>query len=39
MKTLAQGMKIRRQLTGVLCGFFDGYASRHSDYDGFWIIH
>src|SRR5690349_19833517 len=31
-------MKIRRQITGVLCGLLDTYGSRYSDYDGYWIF-
>jgi hypothetical protein len=31
-------MKIRRQITGALCGLIDTYASRYSDYDGYWIF-
>lgn len=31
-------MKIRRQITGVLCGLLDTYSSRYSDYDGYWIF-
>jgi hypothetical protein len=31
-------MKIRRQITGVLCGLLDTYGSRNSDYDGYWIF-
>lgn len=31
-------MKIRRRLTGVLCGFIDAFVSRYSDYDGYWIF-
>jgi len=32
------GTKIRRKLTGVLCGFLDAFVSRDSDYDGYWIF-
>jgi hypothetical protein len=31
-------MKVRRRLTGVLCGFIDAFVSRNSDYDGYWIF-
>jgi hypothetical protein len=31
-------MKVRRRLTGVLCGFLDAFVSRDSDYDGYWIF-
>lgn len=31
-------MKIRRHISGVLCSFLDAYASRYSDYDGYWIF-
>jgi hypothetical protein len=31
-------MKIRRQITGALCGLLDTYGSRYSDYDGYWIF-
>jgi hypothetical protein len=31
-------MKIRRRLTGVLGSFLDGFASRYSDYDGYWVF-
>jgi len=31
-------MKVRRRLTGVLCGFLDAFTSRYSDYDGYWIF-
>jgi hypothetical protein len=31
-------MKVRRRLTGVLCGFLDAFVSRYSDYDGYWIF-
>jgi hypothetical protein len=35
---VSQLMKVRRRLTGVLCGFLDAFASRYSDYDGYWIF-
>lgn len=31
-------MKIRRQITGALCGLLDTYGSRYSDYDGYWMF-
>jgi hypothetical protein len=31
-------MKVRRQITGALCGLLDTYGSRYSDYDGYWIF-
>jgi len=31
-------MKIRRQITGALCGLLDTLGSRYSDYDGYWIF-
>jgi len=33
-----KGTKVRRRLTGVLCGFLDAFVSRNSDYDGYWIF-
>lgn len=32
------GTKVRRRLTGVLCGFLDAFVGRDSDYDGYWIF-
>lgn len=31
-------MKLRRQITGALCGLLDTYGSRYSDYEGYWIF-
>jgi hypothetical protein len=31
-------MKIRRQITGALCGLLGTYGSRYSDYDGYWLF-
>src|SRR5947208_2892699 len=37
-RSVSQWMKVRRRITGVLCGFLDTFVSRYSDYDGYWIF-
>lgn len=31
-------MKIRRQITGALCGLLNAFSSRYSDYKGYWMF-